>query len=59
MASRKTVSKRIKVTKTGKMLRRVSGVSHNMAKKSTKSIQKKRNYSSVSKSDYKRIRALL
>ncbi len=59
MTSRKTVSKRIKVTKTGKMLRRVSGVSHNMAKRPTKSIQKKRSYSSVSKSDYKRIRALI
>ncbi|MCL5016455.1 MAG: 50S ribosomal protein L35 [Patescibacteria group bacterium] len=59
MISRKTVSKRIKVTKGGKLLRRVRGVSHNMAKKSAKSIQKKRKYSSVSKSDYKKIRALI
>ncbi len=59
MISKKTVLKRIKITKSGKMLRRVRGVSHNMAKKPTKSIQKKRNYSSISKSDYKRIKALV
>ncbi|MCL5006734.1 MAG: 50S ribosomal protein L35 [Patescibacteria group bacterium] len=59
MSTRKTVTKRIRITKKGKMLRRVRGVSHNMAKQSTKTIQRKRNYSAVSKSDYKRVRSLI
>jgi ribosomal protein L35 len=42
MKKRDALLKRIKITKKGKILRRVSGLSHFLAKKSSKKIRKKR-----------------
>ncbi len=41
MKTRKTVSKRIKVTKTGKIRRRAMGKSHCLAKKNASQIRRK------------------
>jgi len=39
---RKTILKRIKITKKGKFLRRISHIGHNLAKKSGKQKQRKK-----------------
>ena len=57
MHTKKTITKRIKITGRGKLLRRVRGISHNLAKKSSSDLQKKKIYSSISKADIKRIKA--
>jgi large subunit ribosomal protein L35 len=57
MKTRKTITKRIKVTGRGKLLRRVRGISHNMSKKSSSDLQKKKVYSTISKADLKRIKS--
>jgi len=56
---RKSILKRFKITKTGKMLRRATGLNHYRAKKSGKRIRKSRKWITVSKSDAKKIKRLL
>ena len=59
MKTRKSVKKRFKVTKTGKILRRQIGQDHFRAKKSGNKIRKSRKWVKVSKSETKRIKRLL
>jgi large subunit ribosomal protein L35 len=44
MKTRKSLVKRFKITKTGKVLRRVGGQNHYRAKKSGKKIRQKRGW---------------
>ena len=49
--AKKTFTKRIKVTKTGKLLRRKKGLGHARAKKSSKVMRNKRKLVSVKRAD--------
>jgi large subunit ribosomal protein L35 len=57
--TRKSVSKRFKITKTGKVLRRRVGQNHYRAKKSGKKKRQKRKWVPVSKPEAKKIKKLL
>lgn len=57
--TRKSISKRFKITKSGKVLRRATGLDHYRAKKSGKKIRKKRKWLEVSKPEAKKIKKLL
>ncbi len=59
MKTRKSVKKRFKVTKNGKVLRRLSGQDHFRAKKSGKQIRQKRKWVEVSKPLAKRVKKLI
>ncbi len=59
MKTRKSVKKRFKITKTGKILRRPIGQNHFRAKKSGNKIRKSRKWVKVSKSEFKKIKKLL
>lgn len=59
MKTRKSIIKRFKITKTGKILRRVTGQNHYRAKKSGKKIRKLRKWIPVSKWEVKKIKKLL
>lgn len=59
MKTRKSISKRFKFTKTGKILRRPVGLDHYRAKKSGKKIRQSRKLVKVSKFEVKRIKQLL
>jgi len=59
MKTRKSILKRFKITKTGKILRRPVGLDHYRAKKSGKKIRKSRKWVLVSKAETKKIRKLL
>ncbi|MBL7150274.1 MAG: 50S ribosomal protein L35 [Candidatus Pacebacteria bacterium] len=59
MKTRKSILKRFKITKTGKVLRRPTGLDHYRAKKSGKRIRKSRKLVLVSKSEAKKIKKLL
>jgi large subunit ribosomal protein L35 len=59
MKTRKSILKRFKITKTGKILRRPSGLDHYRAKKSGERIRKSRKWVKVSPSEVKKIRKLL
>jgi len=59
MKTRKSILKRFKITKTGKVLRRPVGLDHNLAKKSGKKIRKNRKWVRVSEWEAKKIRKLL
>jgi len=59
MKTRKSILKRFKITKTGKVLRRPTGLDHYRAKKSGKRIRKSRKLVKVSKSEAKKIKKLL
>lgn len=56
---RKSISKRFKITKTGKVLRRAAGLDHYRAKKTGKKIRKKRKWIPMSKSEAKKIKKLI
>jgi ribosomal protein L35 len=56
---RKSVSKRIKVTKSGKLLRRQVAIDHFRAKKSGTKIQSKRNQRTIAKGYEKIIKGYL
>jgi len=56
---RKSITKRFKVTKTGKVLRRVTGLDHYRAKKTGEKIRKSRKWIKVSKAESKKIKKLL
>jgi large subunit ribosomal protein L35 len=57
--TRKSLKKRFKITKRGKILRRPSGQDHYRAKKSGKRIRKSRKWVKVSKAEAKKIKKLL
>jgi len=57
--TRKSISKRFKFTKTGKVLRRATGLCHYRAKKSGKRIREGRKWVVVSKPEAKKIKKLL
>ncbi len=59
MKTRKSVTKRFKITRTGKILRRRVGQNHCRAKKSGKRIRKTRRWVEVSKSETKKLKKFL
>jgi len=59
MKTRKSIIKRFKITKTGKILRRPTGQDHYRAKKSGGKIRKSRKLIRVSKAEAKKIKKLL
>ena len=59
LKTRKSIIKRFKITKTGKILRRPSGLDHYRAKKSGKRIRKGRKWVEVSKPEAKKIKKLI
>ena len=59
MKTRKSLTKRFKITKTGKVLRRATGQDHFRAKKSGKKIRQTRKWVSVSESLAKRLKKLM
>jgi len=59
MKTKKAILKRFKITKTGKILRRPTGLDHYRAKKSGKKIRQSRKWVMVSKAEAKKIKKLL
>lgn len=59
LKTKKSITKRFKFTKTGKILRRPSGLDHYRAKKSGKRIRKSRKLIELYKGEAKRIKKLL
>lgn len=59
MKTRKSITKRFKITKTGKVLRRPTGQDHFLAKKSPKKRRSLRKWVSVSRPETKKIKRLL
>jgi len=59
MKTKKTITKRFRVTKTGKVLRRPTGQCHYRAKKSGKQIRAKRKWVPLSKPLAKKIKKLI
>ena len=57
--ARQSILKRFKITKTGKILRRPTGLNHYRAKKSGKKIRGSRKWVSLSKSESKKIKKLI
>jgi ribosomal protein L35 len=56
MKNRKSITKRFKITKNGKILRRATGQDHSRAKKTGEEIRRGRKWILVSKAETKRIR---
>ena len=59
LKTRKSLKKRFKITRTGKVLRRPTGLDHYRAKKSGKKIRESRKWVEVSKAEAKKIKKLL
>jgi large subunit ribosomal protein L35 len=59
LKTRKSIIKRFKVTKSGKILRRPTGLDHYRAKKSGKKIRQSRKMIQLSKAEEKKIKKLL
>ena len=59
MKTRKSLTKRFKITKTGKVLRRATGQNHFRAKKSGKQIRQKRKWVQLSDPLAKKVKKLL
>ena len=57
--TRKSVAKRFKITRTGKVLRRPIGLDHYLAKKSGKAKRKKRKMVPLSEWEAKKIKKLI
>jgi len=57
--TRKSVLKRFKITKSGKVLRRPTGLDHYRAKKSGKKKRQSRKWVGVSKPEAKKIKKLI
>lgn len=57
--TRKSILKRFKITKTGKILRRVCGQNHYRAKKPGKKIRQSRKWTPLSKAEAKIIKKFL
>lgn len=56
MKTKKAITKRFKITKTGKVMRRATGKNHYLAKKSGKQRRRNRRWVEVSKTEAKRIK---
>ena len=56
---RKSILKRFKITKNGKVMRRRSGLNHYLAKKTGGQVRKKRKWVQLSKPELKRIKKLI
>jgi len=59
MKTRKSITKRFKITKTGKILRRPTGQDHYRAKKSGKAVRRGRKWILVSRPEAKKIKRIL
>lgn len=59
MKTRKSILKRFKFTKTGKILRRATGLNHYRAKKTGERIRKSRKWVAVAKNEAKKIKKLI
>ncbi len=59
MKTRKSIKKRFKITKTGKVLKRAIGQDHLRAKKSGKKRRETKKWVKISKVDAKKIKKLL
>lgn len=59
LKTRKSITKRFKITKNGKILRRLVGQDHGMAKETGKKIRKLRRWIEVSKPEAKAIKHML
>jgi len=59
MKTRKSIKKRFKITKTGKVLRRAIGQDHYRAKKTGEKKRKGRKWVKVAKNEAKKIKKLL
>jgi len=59
MKTRKSISKRFKITKTGKVLRRATGLDHYRAKKPGKKVRLSRKWIEASKAETKKIKKLI
>jgi len=59
LKSRKSITKRFKVTKKGKIFRRPSGQDHYLSKKSGETKRKGRKMIEVSKNEIKKIKRIL
>jgi large subunit ribosomal protein L35 len=57
--TKKAIIKRFKITKTGKILRRISGQNHYRAKKSGEAKRKGRKWLQLSESETKRVKRYL
>ena len=57
--TRKSIAKRFKITRSGKVLRRRTGLDHYRAKKSGKKIRKSRKLVRVSKPEAKKIKKMI
>lgn len=59
MKTRKSILKRFKITKNGKVLRRMTGQDHSLAKKKGKRIRAGRKWITVSKPEARMIKKLV
>jgi large subunit ribosomal protein L35 len=59
MKTRKSISKRFKITRRGKIMRRLTGQDHYLAKKSGKRRRASRKWIKMSKAEAKKIKKLL
>jgi large subunit ribosomal protein L35 len=59
MKTRKSITKRFKITKNGKILRRLSGANHYRVKKSGDRVRKGRKWVVMNDSEAKKIRKLV
>jgi len=57
--TRKSITKRFKITKSGKVLRKASGQNHLRGKKSGNAIRQKRGWVELSKPESKKIKKLV
>jgi len=59
MKTKKSITKRFKITKRGKILRRPCGLDHYRARKSGKKVRESRKWVKVSKVEAKKIKRLI
>jgi len=59
MKTRKSIAKRFKITKTGKIMRRLVGQDHSLAKRKGKKRRAIRKWAEVSKAEAKKIKRLI
>lgn len=59
LKTRKSVTKRFKITRNGKILRRATGLDHTRSKKSGKQIRDSRKWVPLSRPEKRRIRKII
>ncbi len=57
--TRKSITKRFKITRTGKVMRRALGLNHYLSKKSGKKIRQNRGWIELPKVEAKKVKKLL